>query len=254
MKKYNFHTHTYRCGHAVGKDEEYVLTAVKNNYDILGFSDHCPYLNYSFETQRMEWNEYKEYINAISKLKDKYEKDIKIFIGFECEFYKEHLNQLIELKNHCDYLILGQHHYIKNKRCYNYYSFEELDNMLVDIEEGMNSKLFLYLAHPDYYLLGRPIWDKKAIDIAHKICELSLKYDIPLELNGKGIRNRKYGSLYPYPDFWKIVGEYNCKVCVGIDAHDPNNLNDKYPEIEELINKYNLNVIKIEELLKKMNL
>ena len=27
---YNFHNHTYRCGHATGKDEEYVLEAIKN--------------------------------------------------------------------------------------------------------------------------------------------------------------------------------------------------------------------------------
>ena len=30
MKKYNYHTHTKRCGHAVGEDEEYVIAAINN--------------------------------------------------------------------------------------------------------------------------------------------------------------------------------------------------------------------------------
>ena len=38
--KTNYHTHTTRCMHAVGSDEEYVLSAIKGGFQILGFSDH----------------------------------------------------------------------------------------------------------------------------------------------------------------------------------------------------------------------
>ena len=34
--------HTYRCMHASGTDEEYVLSAIKNGYEEIGFSDHSP--------------------------------------------------------------------------------------------------------------------------------------------------------------------------------------------------------------------
>ena len=40
--KTNYHTHTTRCMHAVGSDEEYVLSAIKGGFQILGFSDHTP--------------------------------------------------------------------------------------------------------------------------------------------------------------------------------------------------------------------
>ena len=40
----NYHTHTWRCNHATGQEEEYVLTAVEQGFQILGFSDHAPYL------------------------------------------------------------------------------------------------------------------------------------------------------------------------------------------------------------------
>ena len=38
--KTNYHTHTYRCKHAMGNDERIVLNAIKADFDILGFIDH----------------------------------------------------------------------------------------------------------------------------------------------------------------------------------------------------------------------
>ena len=40
--KTNYHTHTTRCHHATGSDEEFVLSAIKGGYQELGFSDHTP--------------------------------------------------------------------------------------------------------------------------------------------------------------------------------------------------------------------
>jgi len=39
----NYHTHTMRCKHAVGTDEEYVLEAIKHGYKVLAFTDHSPW-------------------------------------------------------------------------------------------------------------------------------------------------------------------------------------------------------------------
>ena len=43
MNKNNYHTHTTRCFHAIGKDEEYVKAAIQANIKELGFSDHTPW-------------------------------------------------------------------------------------------------------------------------------------------------------------------------------------------------------------------
>ena len=39
----NYHTHTPRCRHAQGTEEEYAQAAVNAGMEILGFSDHTPY-------------------------------------------------------------------------------------------------------------------------------------------------------------------------------------------------------------------
>ena len=39
----NYHTHTTRCNHATGTEEEYVQSALERGLEILGFSYHTPY-------------------------------------------------------------------------------------------------------------------------------------------------------------------------------------------------------------------
>lgn len=40
MRQTNFHTHTSRCHHAYGEDEEMVRAAIQNGFEVLGISDH----------------------------------------------------------------------------------------------------------------------------------------------------------------------------------------------------------------------
>jgi histidinol phosphatase-like PHP family hydrolase len=37
---YCYHSHTTRCGHAYGSDEDYVEAAITNGFRVIGFSDH----------------------------------------------------------------------------------------------------------------------------------------------------------------------------------------------------------------------
>ena len=43
MMKANYHTHTLRCGHAKGLDEQYIEAAIGRGMEELGFSDHVPW-------------------------------------------------------------------------------------------------------------------------------------------------------------------------------------------------------------------
>ena len=82
MNKNNYHTHTARCYHASGKDEEYVKAAIKAGIKELGFSDHTPWhYDSSFKaTMRMPESQLDDYIESIRYLKEKY-KDRILLIG-----------------------------------------------------------------------------------------------------------------------------------------------------------------------------
>ena len=111
----NYHTHTYRCGHAEGHESEYVEQAVKKGLTILGISDHTPYDFFDYgprnRPMRMKPEELGEYVSSVKALAKKYEDIIEIHAGLEAEYYPKYFSRLLELvrENEVEYMILGQH-------------------------------------------------------------------------------------------------------------------------------------------------
>ena len=54
MQNFNYHSHTKRCEHAIGEDEEYVKAAIANGFQVMGFSDHAPYAGVHTPGERMD--------------------------------------------------------------------------------------------------------------------------------------------------------------------------------------------------------
>lgn len=84
--KNNYHTHTFRCGHAGNyADEEYVLAAINNGFETLGFSDHIMLPGVFQSGIRGDYSLLDDYVKSINCLKEKYHNQIKIHLGFEAE-------------------------------------------------------------------------------------------------------------------------------------------------------------------------
>ena len=112
--KTNFHTHTARCCHASGRDEEYVQSAIRGGYQILGFADHSPWQFSSSYRSHMRMNpreQFQDYLQSIRTLRRKYRDQIDIRIGLECEYFPPYMDWLRQLirKERLDYIILGNH-------------------------------------------------------------------------------------------------------------------------------------------------
>ena len=113
--KTNYHTHTTRCHHATGSDEEFVLSAIKGGYQEIGFSDHTPWkyhTNYISDI-RMLPEELPGYVESLRSLQEKYKNQISIKIGLECEYFPEYIHWLkgIIKEYKLDYIIFGNHHF-----------------------------------------------------------------------------------------------------------------------------------------------
>ena len=100
--KQNLHTHTTYCD---GKDtpEEMIREALKKGFTSIGFSGHS-YMYYS-PNWSMSLEGTEQYKKEITELKQKYEKEIDIFLGIEVDMFSE-----IDLSGY-DYLI-GSTHYL----------------------------------------------------------------------------------------------------------------------------------------------
>ena len=113
--KTNYHTHTTRCMHATGSDEDYVLSAIKGGYQELGFSDHTPWKYHTdyVADMRMLPEELPGYVESLRSLREKYRDQISIKIGLECEYFPTYIHWLKEkIKEYqLDYILFGNHHY-----------------------------------------------------------------------------------------------------------------------------------------------
>lgn len=253
-----FHCHTYRCGHATGTDEEYVLAAIDSGIEELWFTDHAPIPGISQEGIRMEFSELDEYISSINKLKEKYKDKIKIKIGLECEYSPEKNDYLFNyIRNKgIEELILGQHGtIIKDKFIWsgdmsNREAKEMIDTYFDNVLLAIDSGLFKYFAHPDLILNCTGYFDdyikQRFIELIHK----AIENNVILEINAQGVKNNKCNNptYYPCAEFWKIVKGYkNAKVYIGADAHEPQRLRgDKY--IDACMNLANNIEIKVDNL------
>lgn len=282
MIKTNFHTHTFRCGHAVGDEQEIVLAAIEADIHKLGFSDHIPLPDYrrfllrglktvalsptglrtlaanliaNGPAMRMDYASRQVHQEKVAQLKQKHAHQIEIYQGYEAEYFEGYLDYYQDLlENEIDYLILGNHF-----NCYNstscYYGKERVtDNDLYsyrdDVIKALETNLFSYLAHPDLFMIGKVVFDDVAREISYDICKKAKELNIPLEINGGGIRRGKrevFGQYeYPYPSsqFFEIAAEVGNSIVLGVDAHSPAELNHGiYEQMLEFASNLNLNIV-----------
>ena len=229
MTMKNYHTHTMRCFHAIGSDEDYVKAAIKAGYSELGFSDHAPFRYHSFfiSSMRMGERELKGYVTSLTKLREKYRNQISIKIGLECEYFERYLPWIEEMivVYGLDYLILGQH-YDSTDETGIYFGSKlnrvQLKSYVDQCIKGMNTGLFSYLAHPD--LANYNTNDPYYIEQMTRLCKEAKKLDIPLEFNLLGYRTKRQ---YPNDVFFTIVKNVGNRVIIGTDAHQSESLLDK---------------------------
>ncbi len=230
----NYHTHTTRCKHAEGTDEDYVLKALEYGLVELGFSDHSPWPYHPLDTRniRMDLSEMPDYVHHINALRRQYANRIKIYCGIEAEYYEDRLDQLRALidEYQLDYVILGNHfhNFEKNERYYGHYS--DRLNLLRDYEtdsiKALESGLYDCFAHPDIFCRSLETWTPEAQAMSERILRKAKDLNIPVEYNLGGVRNRFAEMTYPYPAFWELAAQIGGPVIIGVDAHSPWDLMD----------------------------
>lgn len=244
----NYHTHTWRCNHAKGAEEDYVKAALERNFQILGFADHTPYFfpGTYYSGFRMRPEQLKDYCDTVLSLRKKYDGKIQIPLGLELEYYPAYIGELLPfLKDHgIEYLLLGQH-FVHNEINAHYSGNVTADRDVLkqyacQVCDAMQTGLFSYLAHPD---LINFVGDAKVYQEAMElICHEARNCGIPLEINMLGIWT---GRNYPNPLFWELAAEAGCSVVIGCDAHAPDHL--RKPDTEKkalaLADRFGLQVL-----------
>ncbi len=257
---YCLHSHTFRCGHAQGDIEDYVIEAIKHGFTFYGVSDHVFLPGVHQPGTRGDYSYLDDYIDKFNISKAKHSQEIKLLLGFECEYsehFLEYYRSLIKDKGF-DYLVCGQHMGFNNKGetvFYFYHPELDLTECLLkykeDLIKAMRCNLFLYIAHPDLLFANAtevtPIYQQ----LTREIIEEAIKNNSVFEINIHGfVRHKGRYIDYPCEYFWKEVAKTNIRVVLGGDYHELWEVGDKNTQkmLDELIDKCGIKLSDINEI------
>ena len=97
--------------------------------------------------------------------------------------------------------------------------FSSIEDYVTSVEKGLDTGLFKYIAHPDIFVMFNRGWGSFLELYARRILKKCEETNTPIEINILGLRGKR---LYPSDEFFELAREYNVKVVVGVDAHEPN--------------------------------
>ncbi len=274
--KVNFHTHSTFCD---GKNsaEDMVIAAIEKGFDILGFSSHCIHpLNPEFykpfdDIWHIPTANIKSYTEEIHRLKDKYSDKIKIFLGFEADYFEAPLygsaipDKKLYSEFSPDYLI-GAVHFVNTEK--GFYTVdhhaEVIKENLIKLyskadgqidgraavcdyfaaEREMLSKgNFDILAHPDLlrkrngelnFFSEEESWYKEEIKATAKAIA---KAGVITEINTGAIARGAMDDTYPSQAFLKLLYENGVPICINSDAHTKDGLDCAFDRATALAKK-----------------
>lgn len=221
----DLHNHTKLCNHAEGEIFEYIEKAIECNIKYFGFSEHAP-MNFD-EKYRINFEQMKEYENAVLSAKKRYEERIEILLGYEVDYLKGYLDERV-LNADVDYLI-GSVHFIEewgfdNPEFIGSYKKHDIDEIWQKyfdaIEEMANSRLFDIVAHMDLIKIFKFMPKRDVVNIAKNALLAIKEANMSIEINVAGFR-KPIGEAYPSLSLLQEAKKLDIPITFASDAHKP---------------------------------
>lgn len=244
---FNFHTHTTFCD---GKNtpEDIVVYALEKGVTELGFSGHA----YTDFDLKFCMKDVQDYIVEVNRLKEKYKKDIQIFLGVEEDMYTR--------VNRADYdYIIGSAHYLcVDKKYYpvvdpNYETFQTclalFDDDIERFAEAYYKEFCNYIlqrkpeiiGHFDYItkyeetkklgMIENTKYRKIAEKYISKAAESGCIFEVNLRAVSKGMRT----SPYPHETLLYLLRTLGARVTISTDTHEKEMLDFKFEDTKSLL-------------------
>ena len=239
----DYHLHTARCGHALGNMEDYARRADALGLAEIGFSDHFPMLHIEDRALAMGLEELPAYVEDVERLRAAFP-HLGVRLGIEVDFLPETVHRIGPMLEPFSFdYVMGSVHYVDgwgfdDPRCIEGYQGRDIFALWARyfefLGEAAECGLFDILAHPDLIKkFGfRPEAD---VSLLYENClDRVAKAGLAVEVNTAGLR-KPVGEIYPSEEFLKACRERDIPVALGSDAHQPEEVGDRFNEALELL-------------------
>jgi histidinol-phosphatase (PHP family) len=241
----DYHMHTVRCGHAVGRLDEYAARAVALGLREIGFSDHLPLLHMKDSNLSMALDELPLYVEEVDELRAHFTA-LPIRLGIEVDYLPETAPRLPALLDAYPFdYVMGSLHFVDgwcfdNPNDIGGYEGRDLfalwERYFDLLGEAAESGLFDVLAHPD---LIKKFGFRPAADVSHlyEIClDRIAACGIAVEVNTAGLR-KPVEEIYPGEEFLRLCRERGIPVTLGSDAHLPEEVGSDFEKALALLKR-----------------
>ncbi|MFG6148259.1 histidinol-phosphatase HisJ [Halobacillus sp. B23F22_1] len=258
------HIHTPYCPHGSDQPlEAYVNRALTLGYSSMTFTEHAP-LPPSFidpvpdQDSAMRSNDVEDYIKTIHQLKESYNSDIDIRLGFEVDYIKGFEDEITSfLDDYGDYIddsILSVHFLKTGGQWYCIDYSPEMFKEAIDASGSIKELYDLYYQAMEQSALA-DLGPHKPNRIGHMtlIKKFQLLYDPPenwyhsaslfldtvkkqgmsLDYNGAGAKKSYCHESYPPLSIAALASSKKIPLVYGSDAHHPNQLKQGYSELKQ---------------------
>ena len=243
----NLHTHSTWCD-GENAPEEIVLSALEKGFSSIGFSGHG---NTHFDLRYCMKDE-EGYRNEIKKLKEKYKKEIEIYLGIEEDMWDN--------KNREDYdYIIGSCHYAKKDDQYfsvdsgiDYFSrcVKAFDNNPLLMAESYFENFCGYILKRKPDIVGHfdliTKWDevegggffadsKEYAALSEKYLKSVVNCGSIFEVNTGAMARGLRTTPYPYENLLGIILKEGADVIISSDSHSKDTLDFGFNEVKALL-------------------
>ncbi|MEK4998618.1 MULTISPECIES: histidinol-phosphatase HisJ [Paenibacillus] len=249
----DYHTHHERCGHAVGKLEEYVQRGIELGLQQLGLSDHLPLIHVDpasyYPEMAMPMAELPRYVEECLTLKERYRGVIDLRVGLEADYIEGYEEQIREILSPYpwDYLIgsvhfLGEWDITDHRQVHGWESRDALEvyRLYYDaVKKSALSGLYDIIGHMDVikrFGYGPQTPEGKAEVRALELETLKVIADsgIAMELNASGL-TKPCAEMFPAEHLLQEALKLGIPLTLGSDAHDPTKLGDGLQEARSML-------------------
>ncbi|MDT0125552.1 histidinol-phosphatase HisJ [Paenibacillus sp. RRE4] len=250
----DYHTHHERCGHAVGKLEEYVQRGIAIGLSQIGLSDHMPLLHVDpaeyYPEMAMPMDELPRYVEECFTLKERYRGQIDVRVGLEGDYiegFESEIRSIIE-RYPWDYVI-GSVHFLGEWDITDFrqtHQWEGKDVLEVyrqyydAVSKAAATGLYDIIGHSDvikrFGYVPSPEQNEERIALEDVALQAIAKSGCAMELNASGL-SKPCAEMFPSRRMLTEAIRLGIPLTMGSDAHDPMKLGDYLPEAEALLHE-----------------
>lgn len=245
-KRFDLHTHHYRCGHAIGLIEDYIQAALKAGLDVIGISDHMPHVysdqDHLYPDITMAKSELQAYVQEVRRLQAKYAGKIDVLLGIEADYLKGHTDAYRQALAQIPFdYIIGSVHFFEGDSIFNEKRWDGLadaekiqlkDTYYQTIQAAVQTGMFDIVGHLDAMKANYPAFSAIQTTELDRTLQVIGEKGLPMEVNTSG-KTKKVGGWYPSQDILERALFYHVDITFGSDAHIPDRVGDDFALVEE---------------------